>query len=257
VGEYPNRAETRTIYRVDNKAMPSWDQKRYPLCSKQSPALPVKFHPSRLLPVAAFAVMAAASAPVNAAVAFTSTNAGNADVPLPFCLGFVFTVGQNLNLTALGQFDVAGNGTVGTAKVALYNWDTGVKISETTLSGGALEETGVYDTYFVTIPTIVLSTGTNYLLATEVGSNDFAYGTNMMSVDSNINWLAGRATPVGSPAMPGTATTSTFTIERMEPGELSYFGPNMKVSAIPEPASSVLAGIALGGGLLLRRRRTV
>lgn len=210
--------------------------------------------PPRLLSTTAFVVMAVASTPTHAAVAFTSTNAGNTNVPLPFSLGFVFTVSQNLNLTALGQFDVANNGTVGTAKVALFNWDTGVKITETALTGGALEETGVYDTYFVTIPTIVLSTGTNYLLATEVTANDFAYGNGIMSVDSNVTWLAGRASPVDSPAMPGSANTTTFSIERLDEPSGSYFGPNMKVSAIPEPASIALLG--LGGGVLLRRRRT-
>lgn len=208
----------------------------------------------RLLPVAMLAVMAAASAPAGAAVAFTSTNAGNTNVALPFSLGFVFTVSQNMNLTALGQFDVAGNGTVGTAKVSLFNWDTGAKIAETALTGGALEETGVYDTYFVTIPTIVLSTGTNYLLATEVTANDFAYGNGIMSVDSNVNWLAGRATPVDSPAMPATASTTTFSIERTDEPSGSYFGPNMKVSPIPEPTSVALFGFGLGGCLLRRRR---
>ena len=194
------------------------------------------------------------SAPANAAVAFTSTNAGNTNVPLPFSIGFVFSVSQSLNLTALGQFDVANNGTVSTAKVALFNWDTGVKITETALTGGGLEETGVYDTYFVTIPTVVLSTGTNYMLATEVTANDFAYGNGIMSVDPNVNWLAGRASPVGSPAMPGTANTTTFSIERLDEPSGSYFGPNMKVSAVPEPTSVALVG--LGGMLLLRRRRT-
>jgi PEP-CTERM motif len=213
----------------------------------------MKYNTSRLLPIAAVAVMAVASATANAAVAITSTNAGNTDVPFPFSLGFVFTVGQNMNLTALGQFDVAGNGTVGTAKVALYNWDTGTKITESTLTGGALEETGVYDTYFVDIPTIVLSTGTNYLLATEVTSNDFVYGSNIMSVDSNVNWLAGRATGVGSPAMPGTANVSTFSIERTTEDDGSYFGPNMKVTAIPEPSAALLGG--LGMLAWLRRRR--
>lgn len=210
----------------------------------------------RFLPIAAIALVAAATVPANAAVAFTSTNAGSTDVPLPFSLGYVFTVSQNMNLTALGQFDVANNGTVSTAKVAIFNWDTGVKIAETALTGGSLVETGVYDTYFVTIPTIVLSTGTNYLVATEVTANDFAYGSGIMSVDSNVNWLAGRASPVDSPSMPGIATTSTFSIERTTEADGSYFGPNMQLSAVPEPASFALFGFGLGGGLLVRRRRS-
>lgn len=87
-----------------------------------------------ILAIAVLAAMVVTSAPANAAVAVTSISAGNTNVPFPFSLGFVFSVSQNMNLTALGQFDVANNGTVGTAKVALFNWDAGTKITETTLS---------------------------------------------------------------------------------------------------------------------------
>lgn len=75
-----------------------------------------------------------------AAPVATSNSAGSHDVALPFSLGYVFTATQSVNVTALGQFDVLGNGVVSTAKVALFNWDTGVKLAETTLAGAVLEE---------------------------------------------------------------------------------------------------------------------
>lgn len=169
-----------------------------------------------------------------------SNIAGNKDVGLPFSLGHVFTVSQTVDVTAMGQFDVLGNGAVGTAKVALYNWDTGAKLSETTLSGATLEETGFYDTHFVNITPITLSPGSRYLLAAEVAANDFVFGNGIITFDPAIQWEAGRATPVGSPAMPATANGSTFSIERTAEASGSYFGPNLKLAS-----ATPLSGIAL------------
>jgi hypothetical protein len=174
-----------------------------------------------------------------AAPAAVSNSAGNNNVPLPFSLGYVFTVGQNVNVTALGQLDVLGNGTVGTAKIALFNWDTGLKITETTLAGSMLEETGYYDTHFVDIAPVSLSPGTRYLLATEVAANDFIYGNGIITFDPAVQWTEGRATPVGSPAMPGTASTTSFSIPRTDEASGSYFGPNMKLD-FPIPPSGIV-----------------
>lgn len=202
--------------------------------------LPMKAHPVRMPILAALAVMAAASAPLNAAPAATSNSAGGQQVALPFSLGYVFTVGQSVEVTALGQFDVLGNGALSTAKVALFNWDTGAKLAETTLAAAMLEETGFYDTHFANITPINLSPGTRYLLAAEVASNDFFYGNGIITFDPAIQWEAGRATPVGSPAMPGTANGSTFSIERTTEPSGSYFGPNLKLASTTPPS-----GIAL------------
>jgi hypothetical protein len=201
--------------------------------------------------LAAFAVMAAASVRSNAAPAATSNIAGNHDVALPFSLGYVFTVAQSVEVGALGQFDVLGNGAVGTAKVALFNWDTGAKIAETTLAGATLEETGFYDTRFSSITPVILGPGTRYLLATEVAANDFAYGNGIMTFDPAIQWQAGRATPVDSPAMPATANSSTFPIERTTEAGGSYFGPNLKLTTV-EPPSGIALASPVSRGVLQR-----
>jgi hypothetical protein len=200
----------------------------------------MKTHPVRPLLLPFAVVLCAIAAPVHAGPAATSNIAGNSNVALPFSLGHVFTVSQVVDVTALGQFDVLGNGAVGTAKVTLFNWDSGAKLAETTLTGATLEETGFYDTHFVDITPVSLSPGIRYLLATEVTANDFVYGNGIMTFDPAIQWEAGRATPVNSPAMPATANGSTFPIERNVEASGSYFGPNLKLASTTPPS-----GIAL------------
>ena len=118
-------------------------------------------HPKKLLVVAAMAAAGLTHTPTAHALnAVTSVSAGSR-VNLPFSLGYRFTVTQNLDLTALGQFDISGDGFDSAAKVALFNWDSGAKLVETTLAGAALEETGVYDTHFVDVSPVALTTGTN------------------------------------------------------------------------------------------------
>lgn len=175
-----------------------------------------------------------------AAPAATSNSAGNNNVALPFSLGHVFTVSQSTNVTALGQFDVLGNGAVGTAKVALFNWDSGAKLAETTLAAAVLEETGFYDTHFASIAPVTLSPGTRYLLATEVAPNEFIYGNGIITFGAAVQWSEGRATPVGSPAMPATANATSFPIARTSEASGSYFGPNMKLEGSASPSGVAL-----------------
>lgn len=191
--------------------------------------------------------------------AVTSNNSGTV-VNAAFSLGYVFTVNQNQELTALGQFDVAGNGAVATAKVALFNWSTGAKLVETTLAGAVLEETGVYDTHFKSLPTaIALTPGTQYLIAVEAAPNDFVYDSakqGMMTLNSAVDWIAGRATALGSPAMPTTATSATFSIVRTAEVNGSYFGPNMKLLSNPTSPVSDVSIVSPASRLIVQRTST-
>lgn len=174
-------------------------------------------------------------------VAVTSDAAGRHDVPLPFCLGYVFSVSEQTSVKALGQFDVAADGFSNGAKVSLFNWDTGEKLVEIGLSGALLEETGFYDTHFVAIRPVALRPGIRYLIATEVAANDFAYGNAMMTMNSVVQWQQGRSTTSSNPAMPATANGSTFPIERTTEDRGSYFGPNMKIGNSSPSSGIVIA----------------
>lgn len=202
---------------------------------------------SHLLAVSSCAALLLAAISAKAGIVVTSDKAG-ASFNSPFSLGYVFTVNSQLSLTALGQFDILGDGAVSTSKIALFDWDTGAKLTETTLADAVKEETGFYDTFFKDITPVNLIPGTRYLVATEAKVNDFAFGTGIVTFDSSFTWLEGRATTNSQPAMPATATTSTFSIQHNQ--SQAYFGPNMKV--VPEPTTAGLLGLA---GLVFSLRR--
>ena len=150
---------------------------------------------------------------------------------MEFSEGFRFNVDSAVTVTELGKFDIAGNGLAEDALVALFNWDTGAKIVEATiLAGTPKEETGSWDTHFVDVPDVLLTPGTDYLLAVEVGPFDATYttdGTFISTFVAGIHRVEGRFTPVGSPEMPATADGFTGSYA----GD-SYYGPNFKVAEV-------------------------
>ena len=186
-----------------------------------------------------------------AAVAVTIDPANGRLVALPFSLGYTFTVDNEISITHVGKFDVGGNGLAADALARLYNWDTGAELVSAVIPTTATAElTGGINTHFQEISSTALTPGITYLLAVEVAANEFLYGSSIATWDPEINWIAGKATPVGAPTMPGTASGTTFTISR--DSDDAYFGPNFKY--VPEPALMIMLG--LGGPGALRRRRS-
>jgi hypothetical protein len=169
-------------------------------------------------------------------------------VGIPFSLGYRFDVAQPISVTDLGKFDVDGGGIADGTLVRLYDWTSGAEIATATLgSTSTMETTGSYNSYFESITPVTLNPGT-YLLATESAAGDFVYtlgSLTSVTFAPGVTWVEGRATPVGSPAMPATADATTFLIARSE--DSSYFGPNFKFDAVPEPGTFVLTTM---GGLV-------
>ena len=100
---------------------------------------------------ATFALLIANNSAEAATIAVTSNSAGSVNGN-PFSLGYRFNVDSDIAMTAVGKFDVEGDNDVGSAsKIALFNWDTGAQLFETTMAGAVEEETGFYDTFFVDI----------------------------------------------------------------------------------------------------------
>ncbi|MBI9019001.1 MAG: hypothetical protein JEZ07_17255 [Phycisphaerae bacterium] len=157
-------------------------------------------------------------------------NPTNATIPghsLEFSLGYTFTVDSEITVTDLGKFDVEGDGMAADALACLFNWDTGEKLASTVISASSTGEvTSGISTHFAAIDPVILNTGTAYMVAVEVASQEFMFGSGIATWDEDINWIEGRATGVGNPAMPDTADVTTFEIAR--DADACYFGPNFK-----------------------------
>ena len=134
--------------------------------------------------------------------------------------------------------------------LALFNWDTGAKIVEATiLAGTPTEETGSFDSHFVDIPDVVLSPGTDYLVAVEVGPFDATYdATGKFYLHVTRRDQQGRGPLLrrsDSPEMPATADGFTGSY----PGD-SYYGPNFKIE-LPPPSGLTLQVATNTGALTL------
>lgn len=168
--------------------------------------------------------------PYSFAAVAVEINPGILGPALPFSLGYTFTVETEISVTHLGKFDPDGGGLTTDAQARLYNWDTGATIASVTIPvDSPAETTGSMNSHFAAIEPVTLKPFTIYLLAVEVGGSDFYYNT-VGSWGGPINWGSGKATAVGSPAMPTTANTTTFAIDRLT--EQCYFGPNFKYDAV-------------------------
>lgn len=165
------------------------------------------------------------------AVSIDSTG-GYSKVTSSFSLGYIFSADSAISVTALGKFDISGNGLASDALACLYNWDTGAAIvSVTVLRSSPVEMNGNIHCHYASISPVVPSPGVTYLLAVQVAPNESIYGTDSAAWASNVHWSAGKATLVGNLAMPVNAATATFSISRTV--DSCYFGPNFKYEASP------------------------
>jgi hypothetical protein len=165
------------------------------------------------------------------------TSDGAWPVNFPFSLGYTFTVESEMTVTQLGRFDVNGAGLDTDSLARLYNWDTGEAVTQATITPSSpFEATGVFNSHFEAIDPVILEPGITYLLAVEVGSGDFYFDQTqpVAAFPAGITHWVGKATPVGSPAMPEVADVSTFTISNDQD---SYYGPNFKF--VRRPATAV------------------
>lgn len=160
--------------------------------------------------------------------AWTAQNRGTAGPALDFSLGYRFTITNSIQLTHLGRVDYDGGGLAVPALARLYNWDDGTALTEVTVPAGMAgrETNGALVVHYAALANpITLNPGTSYLVAVEVKGGDFGYDIGMTMADT-VQWVEGRATPVGAPAMPATASDTSFSIARPTPK--CYMGASFK-----------------------------
>jgi hypothetical protein len=167
--------------------------------------------------IASFGASVARAAPVQG-VTFDSVGNTNSS---EFITGWQFNTALPITLTHLGHVDMQNNSVPGDADVGIWNVSTGGLLASTTVtSTSPTESSGVGSTLYEPITPLPLAPG-DYIIAAQRNGENF-YFDNPHTTAAGINWVAGKAAPIG----PLPASTSAFTITRHDAG--SYFGANFK-----------------------------
>lgn len=159
-------------------------------------------------------------------------------------LGWRFVPNQDIWLTDLGNIDKDMDGFAASVEVGVFEWDTDVLVSSTTLSSGSVETLDGFFRYKAVTP-VQLITGRDYIIWGHNGID--AHTTNLHATETyapEITVLANGARYGGwGGVSDGGNSMGSYT---------TYTGPNFKFSTVPEPAT--LGTLALGAIALVRRR---
>ena len=202
---------------------------------------------------AAIAAGAFVSLPAQAATIVGDYLGGGSNSNFSRATGYHFTVGaDDLNVTALGVYDLGSNGFADSHDVAIFDSSApGVALASTTLASGlsGTFEAGTVDgTRFNAIATITLFANTSYyILANNFRTDQFAFGNGNVQYNSAITWN-------GFVDAASNDVNSNPNFLGGLPGNL---GPNFKftLAAIPIPASMLLLFTGIAGLFGIRRIR--
>jgi hypothetical protein len=195
-----------------------------------------------------------------AAVGYTSLNNSFLDSTTRM-IGWRFSVTESVNVTALGWFDLGGNGLNRAHEIGIWNTaDQSLVVTGTVPLGTAATLTNGFR--YITLGTSgTLLTGQNYVIAgLDIGSLGDAHvwdanigfgnpDVNGFSADPRITLQVGNA--VGQAGVGGFQYPSAVIGDARK----LLMGPNFVISAIPEPSTyAALAGVAALGLAIWRRR---
>jgi hypothetical protein len=162
-------------------------------------------------------------------------------------IGWQFSVNTSVTVDGLGVFDVDAPGFAERHQVGLWDnsgnllaqavvWDTSALVLSASTAG---------DWRFENIAPLVLGPGTYVVGAFYSDSSDPVMANATLALAPQISFLASRASQEVAFAMPGVYGL-------VEPG---VFAANVRINAVPEPASMLLLGSGLAA-LVARRRRS-
>jgi hypothetical protein len=171
----------------------------------------------------------------------------------PSCvLGWDFTASVPFVVDALGMWDAGSNGLVVSHDVGLWT-ATGTLLASTTVTNGNSTPTASAAAagrwLFTPIAPLLLSPG-SYVL----GVHGALAGTDLTVGGTSVITPAGFT--FGNERGVTFSPTLVFPDSVPNPLVTGWFGPNLSVTAIPEPTTLTLLGIGLlGAATLLRRRK--
>jgi Domain of unknown function (DUF4082)/PEP-CTERM motif len=181
-----------------------------------------------------------------AAIGVDILGGGSDVINPPYTLGWGFTLPQPIQVTALGMWDEDGDGLVESHDVGLWRTD-GTLLSSTSVSNASPitqgSVSGLGRWRFTPVTPVTLQPG-SYIVAGVSGNDAFRTFVPNISLTSPLtNHDSGKFASGPFLQFPTQDEASDF----------SLFGANLLFTAVPEPSSFLLVGIA-AAGLMSRGR---
>ena len=167
-------------------------------------------------------------------------------------VGWRFNILAPITVTGLGWYDQNRDGLSNSHTVGIWN-SSGTLLTSVLVDAGTTDPlVGEFRTH--SVAPITLSAGTGYI----VGGENFANSTDRLSfnvtqtLNSNITYDHATFSNLGTGLVIPTLNSAAIT---------GFYGPSFSISAsgVPEPSSLAFlaTSVMVGGGFLLRRRRSV
>jgi len=196
--------------------------------------------------IAAMAVVpqVAVASPVSA-ITFTGFPASaNFDMNI----GWVFRVNQRINVFGLGYYDLAQDGLAGPHTVGLFALGQTSALFSTQVAGGTgatLIDGFRYTTSSTSL--ITLNPGLYAIMANNPATDAWVGAVTGFAVNPLVTFGTGAVAVGGSALQAPTDTVSAY--------DPNAFGPNMLISAVPEPSSILFLASGIVFVAVLGRRK--
>jgi len=168
----------------------------------------------------------------------TLSNFGNAT-------GFWFTPTANILVTDLGVYDNDALGLASAHDIGIFTTGGAAVVTTSIAAGlsGTFVPGSVNGTRFIAVAPTALTAGLDYyIIASNFGTDRFAFGTGAVTFAPEITWRG----------FADATANNIFSAVNLFGGQPGNLGPNFEFAApVPEPATLVL----LGSGLVAARAR--